>query len=325
MKLYYIKRFQQQLSIYLGDNVPIYKFIYYLVDYMVSYIFTGSSIFDYFAYGFYKLRLSGRKEWITYRRHKKIQLLFNSEKHIDVLRNKSKFNKRYSDLLGRNWLDVNKCTYHEFETFVKSNEAIFVKDVNGLCGIGTSKQIISEIENIKGFYESLVQRNGSYYILEEPCSQISELKEFHPWSVNTIRIVTLRTGSETRIMSATFRMGNNKKNIDNLHANGIAAHIDIQSGVIFMPGFDKENNTYISHPITKKQIVGYKIPYWEECKRFAVEAAARIPEVGYIGWDVVLQDNGQCILIEGNDNADHDVQQLHYKGLWADYQKYLKH
>lgn len=55
-----------------------------------------------------------------------------------------------------------------------------------------------------------------------------------------------------------------------------------------------------------------------------MKAARHIPTVRYVGWDIVLLEGGKFLLIEGNDNADHDFQQLHYRGLWKEYKKMLK-
>ena len=52
--------------------------------------------------------------------------------------------------------------------------------------------------------------------------------------------------------------------------------------------------------------------------------ARRLPTVRYIGWDVVIRNDGSCILIEGNDNADHDIQQVHNCGLWKQYKFVMK-
>ena len=38
---------------------------------------------------------------------------------------------------------------------------------------------------------------------------------------------------------------------------------------------------------------------------------------------MILPD-GDFALIEANDNADHDGQQIHYKGMWPEYKKLLK-
>ena len=54
------------------------------------------------------------------------------------------------------------------------------------------------------------------------------------------------------------------------------------------------------------------------------KAARSIPKVRYIGWDVVLKDDGELCIIEANDNADHDIQQLHHGGMWREYKAILK-
>ena len=85
--------------------------------------------------------------------------------------------------------------------------------------------------------------------------------------------------------------------------------------------FDK---TYIYHPLTDRQILGYHIPYWNECKLFIEKAVRKLPTVRYVGWDIVIGMNGNFSLIEANDNADHDFQQLYNKGLWKEYCQVLK-
>lgn len=121
-----------------------------------------------------------------------------------------------------------------------------------------------------------------------------------------------------------YEWGTKKNNVDNFHFSGIGANINIETGIIDTIGYDAHNNTYIVHPITGKQIIGAQIPYWEECKTFVERAARHIPSVRYIGWDIVIQSGGHFLLIEGNDNADHDFQQLHNCGLWKQYQSIIK-
>ena len=57
----------------LETKVSFLDKIFYAVDYVFAFIIHGASISDYFAYGFYKLRYKGRKEYITYRRYYVIQ------------------------------------------------------------------------------------------------------------------------------------------------------------------------------------------------------------------------------------------------------------
>ena len=119
-------------------------------------------------------------------------------------------------------------------------------------------------------------------------------------------------------------MGNKKNSVDNFHFDGIGANVDIETGIINTIGYDTYNKTYILHPETKKQIIGFQIPNWNECILFIKKAAKRLPSVRYIGWDLVIKNDGSLCLIEANDNADHDFQQLHNKGLWREYKSILK-
>ena len=317
-----ISRFNQMSHIYVGSDIPTYRMMFYYLDFLLAFVFYGSSISDYFAYGFYKQRRAGRNEYITYRRYHKIQNICNPvDKHREICRNKINFNHRFSNFLGRNWLDVSKSDFSQFEDFVNRHDIIFIKEVNGFRGIGTTKYITKDILDINELYNILQSDDKSHYIIEEQITQIASLKEFHPWSVNTIRIVTVYNDKTNQVhfMNARFRMGNKRNHVDNFHFDGIGANINIKTGIIDTLGYDAYNNTYIFHPETHKQIIGFKIPYWEECKDFAARAAKSLPEIRYVGWDIVIKDGGEFILIEANDNADHDFQQLHNKGLWKEY------
>lgn len=322
-----ITRFRQMMHTYIGDNIPIFKIIFFVVDYLCAFVFYGASISDYFAYGFYNLRRSGRNEYITYRRYHKIQNICNPlPENREICRNKVKFNKRFKDFLGRDWIDVSEVSYQEFKSFVLKHDVIFLKEVSGYRGIGTTKYISSDIADIRSLFDSVKADSGAKYVFEEQIVQHNELSAFHPWSVNTIRIVTVynNTTNEVHFINARFRMGNKKNHVDNFHFDGIGANINIQTGIIDTVGYDVHNTTYIHHPETGKQIIGFQIPHWEECKKYVEQAAKSLPEVRYIGWDVVIKNDGTFILIEANDNADHDFQQLHNKGLWKEYKQILK-
>lgn len=320
------KRFYEMMHTYIGTKVSWYNVCFYSIDYVFSLIIDGASISDYFAYGFYKLRRNGRKEYITFKRYHKIQNICNPIKgNREICRNKVKFNNRFKDFLGRDWLDVTNSSYEDFYSFILKHDIVFIKETLGFRGIGTTKYETEKIEDIKTLYNELHNDKNAHYVAEEKITQIDSLSEFHPWSVNTIRIVTVYNDvtDEVHFMNARLRMGNKKNSVDNFHFDGIGANINIESGIIDSVGYDVHNQTYIVHPETGKQIIGFKIPYWNECKKFAEKAARNIPEVRYIGWDIVIKENGEFLLIEGNDNADHDFQQLYNKGLWKDYKLIL--
>ena len=298
--------------------------IFYLIDYFYNYLVYGTSLNDYFAYGFYKLKPNGKNEFITYRRYHKIQDICNNKKDIEILRDKSKFNVEFSEFTKRESCLFNEMSLEDFKAFFKKHHVVFVKDTQSYRGKGISCYEENNV-NLDELYREL-EGNQSVYLLEPRITQIKELEEFHPWSINTIRIVTVYDDKKdiVHFMNARIRIGNNRKNVDNFHAGGIGANIDLETGIINSIGYDMYENIYIKHPITGKQILGFQIPYWEDCKKYAEKAARRIPTVRYVGWDIVILNGGEFLLIEGNDNADHDFQQLHNKGLWKEYKAILK-
>lgn len=54
-------------------------------------------------------------------------------------------------------------------------------------------------------------------------------------------------------------------------------------------------------PISDKKIKGSYIPYWNEICEMLRKCTELIKEVGFVGWDIAVCDNGP-VLIEGNSN-----------------------
>lgn len=318
-------RFREMRSNYIGPKFSFVQKLFYMVDYVFAFIIHGASISDYFAYGFYKLRYNGRKEYITYRRYHVIQNKCNKISDRCLCREKNKFNNLFKEFLGRDWLDINNSNEMQFVSFCRKYPVIFIKEINGYRGIGTRK-VETENLNAKKMYDELISDTDSHYIAEEQITQIRELSDFHPWSINTIRIVTLfdNKNDKVHIMNARLRVGNEKNSVDNLHFGGIGANIDISTGIINSEGRDAKNKIYISHPITGKVFPGFEIPYWKDCITYIEKAARLLPTVRYVGWDVVIKENGTFLLIEANDNADHDFQQLFCGGLWKQYKSIIQ-
>ena len=322
---YIYNRFYQMKDAYIGKTSILRTALLWL-GWINDAILYGASISDYFAYGFYKLNHTGKQEFITYRRYHKIMKKANNQTDIDICRSKIHFNNFFSDLLGREWIDTHTATKEEIKSFIARHEYFFIKEILSFRGVGV-RRIASKGLDIDAFIKECMKDPQCHYILEEPLHEIESIQEFHPWSINTIRIVTLfdTTTNIVHFMNARLRMGNKKNNVDNFHFDGIGANIDLESGIINGVGYDTHNNTYLIHPLTGKQIIGFKIPEWVKCKQFIEKAARRMPTVRYVGWDLVIRPDGEMCLIEANDNADHDFQQLHNKGLWKEYKSILKH
>ena len=133
----------------------------------------------------------------------------------------------------------------------------------------------------------------------EQCDQINKL---HPDSINTLRVVTLRG----IVVTALLRIGNNHNNVDNFNHEGLCVPIDVEDGIIKYQAIDKKGNLYENHPLTNEKIIDFKVPRWDEVKKFCESAALEIPQVGYIGWDVCVTKDDICF-IEANEFPGHDL------------------
>ncbi|HET6556569.1 MAG TPA: sugar-transfer associated ATP-grasp domain-containing protein, partial [Prolixibacteraceae bacterium] len=77
------------------------------------------------------------------------------------------------------------------------------------------------------------------------------------------------------------------------------------------------------HPITKQQIIGFHVPFWNETLQMIKKAALLHPENKSIGWDIAITANGPE-LIEGNHNWCKLLWQLPVKeGLKPMIEKYM--
>jgi hypothetical protein len=90
------------------------------------------------------------------------------------------------------------------------------------------------------------------------------------------------------------------------------------------PAADFDGNVYTNHPITKANLVGIEIPYWKEIITMLRKAAAEIPQVGYVGWDIAITSKGP-VLIEGNTTPGYKYYQIpiHMENKCGNKKKYI--
>jgi Sugar-transfer associated ATP-grasp len=129
----------------------------------------------------------------------------------------------------------------------------------------------------------------------------------------TARIVTMRTeagGHEA--VCALFRMavGDNRQ-VDNFHAGGIAAPIDVASGRLGAAtdwGLRPHHGWKSHHPDTGGAIEGRILPLWAETRALAERAHDAFADRHIIGWDMAILEDGPAI-VEANGGPDTDMHQ----------------
>ena len=134
-------------------------------------------------------------------------------------------------------------------------------------------------------------------LIEEYINQHPDMTTLYDASVNTLRLFTFYKDGQVYFLQAILKIGNGGV-IDNFSGGGMYTYVD-ENGTVFVEAIDKNDNVYYTHPISHTQIVGFKVPLFQEAIELVKECAKVIPEVAYVGWDVAISKDGP-VLVEGN-------------------------
>lgn len=110
-------------------------------------------------------------------------------------------------------------------------------------------------------------------------------------------------------------MGNGKSHTDNIVTGGIACYVGSETGVVVTDGLNVEGKFFSEHPFSKIRFKGFQIPRWDEAKKLVLDLAMEVPEARFVGWDVVLTENGFDIL-EGNIPPGEELTELNMEGKY---------
>lgn len=294
-----------------------------IMDLMWERLKYGTEIQDYFQYEFFNLKSRERRKYMTFSKLRYTMKICNDPTKREEFDDKAVFNNTFSEFLYREWLDVTTASFDQFKEFVQKHPAFFAKARSGMFGKDAEKYDVdshrSEVET-KALFAKL-KRNGC--IIEQLISQHPLLEKYNKSSVNTLRVVTLRCADgNPKVMAGVLRIGRAGKTADNFHHNGIAATIDVATGIVNSLGIDREFKRYVIHPDSGEKIIGFVIPSWDKVVDIVSRAAMVVPEVRYIGWDVAIDAEGNAQLIEGNYGADPDVTQMPCRtGKWLQFKQ----
>jgi hypothetical protein len=156
--------------------------------------------------------------------------------------------------------------------------------------------------------------NGRRFLMMEYISQGKYANKLYPRSVNTVRVVTAFDENGPWVAFAIQRIGRNESApTDNFNQGGICSQVDLETGVIgeslYYMG-DSRPKAFQNHPDTGATIIGQEVPHWHEIKETLAHAVSQYPAFQYVGWDVVVHDDGFMVL-EGNSYPGVQVLQLH--------------
>lgn len=154
-------------------------------------------------------------------------------------------------------------------------------------------------QSIKDIFQSY--KNN--FLIQELISQHAGMEALNPSSINTIRILTYRSGMEVKPVYTVVRIGRKGQPIDNESAGGISAKI-YKNGTIAKyaygaPGVDK-----VEYTDSGVKLDGYQIPSFEQAIALVKGLHLNLPFFNVVGWDICISKDGSPIMIEYNVNPD---------------------
>lgn len=279
-----------------------------ILDIIVSIICYGASPNNYYYFGFYKIPAKKRKTYVTHRMSRKVIRKFNDSEKTLCFEKKEKFNEIFSDFTKREFLNLNSYTEEEFEKFfdaVKNDEKVIYKPSETAQGQGI---IVIEIQGKEELREriSSLDKNA---VLEQWIVQDKRISDVFADAVNCLRIITLLNKNKVYILAANITFGNKGDLIANASLNTLVCIPEIESGIVSTDARNIKGELFSEHPVSKIKFKGFEVPYWNEVLSMCEKAARRIPQVGYIGWDVAISPDGP-VIIEGNTTPGYKFFQL---------------
>lgn len=258
---------------------------------------------EYFFFNYEHLSNKGIHEFVANREANLFWNYMNSNDLYLLTCDKGLTYQHFKDFFKREVLSVSKNDFDAktaFLSFIDRHSRFIVKPTFGNYGNGVRIVDGSTITDKNALTKELLDGYPEGFTVEELIVQYEDLAAFHPSSVNTVRLTTVRlSNGEVYIIHRPFiRLGQGGRCVDNGGNGGIIAAIDYETGII-KGAIDERMNHYVVHPDSGKTILGYKMPMWEEAKAFAIELANVIPELRYCGWDLALTDKG-WVMVEAN-------------------------
>lgn len=318
-----VKRIKQALSEF-PEQAALVRKTYggcksrWMIDMVWCFFRYGARPIDYVRFEFHKKSGRERNRYLTIFRY----FAFNKRMQKGIKYNlsgcKSEEYKFFENYIKREWIIVDKETSQvEIESFIKKHHLVIAKPDNGEQGHGVMK-IASDDNNL--IKKLLVECKTTPYVVEECLHNCEEIAAINSSSLNTIRCYTFidRYG-KPHIMEIMLRVGLAGSHVDNWGSGGIGYCFDVETGICSQYGIDKLNHPYSLHPGSNFQMIGFKLPNFNELKEYILELVKLAPSARYVGWDIVITPNGYD-LVEMNCPGGHDFLQA-FGRPWGDFMK----
>ncbi|MCC4248847.1 MULTISPECIES: sugar-transfer associated ATP-grasp domain-containing protein [Microbacterium] len=250
---------------------------------------------DYIDYDFAILSPAERATYMTHPVSNQISQKYDHPDYRYIFQDKVEFDRRFSEFLRRDWMVVDETNADELRAFTERLGTIVTKEPVGQAGTGVHRYHAAEVEDWAQFHRGLLERGE--ILVEEVIRQHDDLAAVCPGTVNTTRVTAFFDGEKTHILAMAQKFGRGAVS-DQMTFGGFYTMLD-ENGHALGAGYDSHGHVHEVHPDSGVRIGDFQLPMIDEVKEFVDRVARVVPQVQYVGWDIVVGPDGP-VLVEGN-------------------------
>jgi hypothetical protein len=147
-------------------------------------------------------------------------------------------------------------------------------------------------------FAQAIQTKGKNLIVQEPIIQHAVLANLHPYSVNTIRSMTLLIDGKAHHLSSVLRMGINGSRVDNAGAGGLVCGIR-PDGQLKDVAYSLQGVRYEQHP-QGAVFEECTVPAYKQVIELVCKMQEQMANFRMISWDFTIDQAGEPVFIEAN-------------------------
>lgn len=266
-----------------------------VVDMLWSAGFRQVGFQDYVDYDFAILTKAERATYMTHPVSNELSQKYDHPDYRHIFQDKVEFDRVFSDHLKREWMVVEEGNADAVREFTQRQGTIVTKEPVGQAGTGVHRYHAAEIDDWDAFHRGLLERGE--LLIEEVIRQHPDIAAVCPGTVNTTRVTAFFDGERTHILAMAQKFGRGAVS-DQMTFGGFYTMLD-DDGHAVGPGYDSHGHVHENHPDSGFRIADFQLPMVDEVKAFVDRVARVVPQVQYVGWDIVVTPDGP-VLVEGN-------------------------
>ena len=273
----------------IGKTVPLYCHEYF-------YSRTGVFSKDYVPKDFYTLELLQKANVYQMRN------AYDDKNIYDIiLAGENVVHTILKNMNGYYYFEGKPVSEEEAVQLCQNMEGVILKPAMDKHGNGVKLLTVTDgVTNVNGLtIGELFKQYKHNFLIQERVKQHKDIAALNPTSVNTMRILTYRSGMEVLVIYSVIRIGRSGQVIDNQCAGGISTTItkDGKLGRAAFGGYSEDNVLVTDTGVT---LEGYQLPSYDKAIEFVKRLHTKLPYFNIVGWDVSIEEDGEPILIEFN-------------------------